>query len=62
MSGSRMSESAFLRISRSAIVNLERIKELQPPFHGEHVVILHGGKRLTMPRGLREVEQAIKFS
>lgn len=52
----------FMRISRSAIVNLSRVKELQPMFKGEHVVILHGGRQLTMTRGLREVEQALKFS
>ena len=52
----------FLRISRSALVNLDRIKELQPHFHGEHVVVLLNGKRLTMTRGLREVEKVLKFS
>jgi len=25
-------------------------------------VVLHNGKRLTMTRGLREVEKALKFS
>ena len=58
----KLNPERFLRISRSAIVNLDRVKELQPHFQGEHVVILHGGKRLTMTRGLREVEQAMKFS
>ncbi len=58
----RLPSDRFLRISRSTIVNLDRIKELQPHFHGEHVVILHNGKRLTMTRGLREVEKALKFS
>lgn len=52
----------FLRISRSAIVNLDRVKELQPMFKGEHVIVLQNGKRLAMTRGLREVEQALKFS
>lgn len=52
----------FLRISRSAIVNLDRVKELQPMFKGEHIIVLQTGKRLTMTRGmLREVEQALKF-
>jgi two-component system LytT family response regulator len=52
----------FLRVSRSAIVNLDRVKELQPMFKGEHIVVLQNGKRLTMTRGLlREVEQALKF-
>jgi two-component system LytT family response regulator len=52
----------FLRVSRSAIVNLDRAKELQPMFKGEHIVVLQSGKRLTMTRGLlREVEQALQF-
>jgi len=52
----------FLRVSRSAIVNLDRVKELQPMFKGEHIIVLQSGKRLTMTRGLlREVEQALKF-
>jgi len=52
----------FLRVSRSAIVNLDRVKELQPMFKGEHIIVLQTGKRLSMTRGLlREVEQALKF-
>lgn len=52
----------FLRVSRGAIVNLDRVKELQPMFKGEHVIVLQNGKRLTMTRGLfREVEEALKF-
>ena len=51
----------FLRVSRSAIVNLDRVKELQPMFKGEHIILLQNGKRLAMTRGLREVEQALKF-
>ncbi|MBP9899935.1 MAG: response regulator [Verrucomicrobia bacterium] len=59
---SRLNPAHFLRISRSTIVNLNHIKELQPHFKGEHVVLLQNGKRLTMTRGLREVEQAMKFN
>lgn len=59
---SRLNPEQFIRISRSAIVNLDRIKELQPHFKGEQVVILHSGKKLTMTRGLREVEKVLKFS
>lgn len=52
----------FLRVSRSAIVNLDRVKELQPMFKGEHIILLQTGRRLTMARGLmREIEQALKF-
>ncbi|MBM3840856.1 MAG: response regulator [Verrucomicrobia bacterium] len=51
----------FLRVSRSALVNLDRVKELQPMFKGENILILHNGRRIPMTRGLREVEQALKF-
>ena len=44
----------FLRISRSTIVNLERVKELQPLFHGEYAVLLRGGARLTASRTYRD--------
>lgn len=44
----------FMRISRSTIVNVERIKELQPLFHGEYVVILRDGTRLTLSRSYRD--------
>jgi two-component system, LytTR family, response regulator len=41
----------FLRIHRSTIVNAERIRELQPLFHGEYAVLLHDGTRLVASRG-----------
>ena len=50
----KLAPGKFLRISRSTIVNVERIKELQPMFHGEYVVILRNGTRLTLSRSHRE--------
>ncbi|MCA1560126.1 MAG: LytTR family DNA-binding domain-containing protein [Acidobacteria bacterium] len=44
----------FFRIHRSHIVNIERVKELQPWFNGEYVVFLRSGARLTLSRGYRE--------
>ena len=44
----------FFRIHRSHIVNIERVKELQPWFNGEYVVFLRTGARLTLSRGYRE--------
>ncbi len=41
----------FIRIHRSTIVNTERIKELQPLFHGEYAVLLYDGTRLVASRG-----------
>lgn len=44
----------FVRIHRSTIVNVERIKELQPYFRGEYVVILHDGTSLKLSRGYKD--------
>lgn len=44
----------FLRIHRSTIVNLDRVGEIQPLFHGEYRVILADGTRLTLSRGYRD--------
>ena len=46
----RLDGDQFVRIHRSAIVNVDHIKELQPWFHGEYVVILHDGTRLMASR------------
>ena len=46
--------SSFVRIHRSTIVNISRIKEMQPLFHGEYTVILADGTRLTMSRSFRD--------
>ena len=51
---SRLDSRRFLRIHRSAIVNVSRIKELQPLFHGEYTVTLHNGTRLTLSRRYRD--------
>jgi len=49
----------FLRISRSAIVNLDYVSELQPQEWGNHLVVLQNGKGITMTCGLRKVEQVL---
>ena len=43
----------FVRIHRSTIVNVERIKELQPWFRGEYVVKLLDGTSLKLSRGFK---------
>jgi two-component system LytT family response regulator len=47
----KLDPDRFIRIHRSTIVNTDRIKELQPLFHGEYAVILRDGTRLTASRG-----------
>ena len=46
----RLDPDRFVRIHRSAIVNLDRIATVEPYFHGEYVVTLTGGRRLTASR------------
>lgn len=43
----------FLRIHRSAIVNIEQIEELLPMPRGEYGVRLRSGSTLTLSRGYR---------
>jgi two-component system LytT family response regulator len=50
----RLDPDKFFRVHRSHIVNIERVRELQPWFNGEYVVFLRDGTRLTLSRGYRE--------
>jgi two-component system, LytTR family, response regulator len=50
----QLAADRFLRIHRSTIVSIPRIKEMQPLFHGEYAVVLHDGTRLTMSRSFRD--------
>ena len=58
----RLPREKFIRISRSTIVNMERIKELQPLFHGEYAVMLRDGTRLTLSRSHRDKLQQLGLS
>jgi len=49
----RLDPARFVRVHRSAIVNLDRVKEIQPYFHDEHVVILQCGTRVRLSRSRR---------
>lgn len=44
----------FVRIHRSTIVNVERVQELIPHFHGEYIVVLSDGTRLKLSRTYRD--------
>ncbi len=49
----QLNPERFARIHRSAIVNTERIKELQPWFRGEYVIVLRDNQKLTLSRTYR---------
>ncbi len=55
----RLNPELFLRIHRSTIVNVEHIRELQQQFHGDYVVVLKNGQRLTLSRSYREKMQEL---
>ena len=50
----RLDPKKFLRIHRSSIVNIERIKELHPWFNGDYAVILRDGTQLTLSASYRD--------
>jgi two-component system LytT family response regulator len=50
----RLPPEKFVRISRSAIINSQRIKELHRLFYGGYELVLHDGTRLTLSRRYRD--------
>ncbi len=50
----RLDPAQFRRIHRSAIVNLDCIKEFQPWSGGDHLVIMRDGTKLTLSRTFRD--------
>jgi two-component system LytT family response regulator len=55
----RLDPNLFLRIHRSVIVNVTRIREMEPVSHGEYVVTLDGGVRLQSGRAYSDSLRAL---
>ena len=55
----KLNPKDFLRIHRSAIVNVQFVKEVHPWFHGYHLVLLENGQKLRMSRYQREVAERL---
>jgi len=53
----RLASAGFMRINRSTIVNLSRIRELQPLGAGEYCLILKSGVRLNMTCSLGQLQE-----
>lgn len=49
----RLGTQSFARINRSAIVNLDQVREIQPAQHGDYQVVLRDGTVLPLSRSLR---------
>ena len=58
----KLSPKLFLRINRSTLVNLTRVRELQPSVRGEHLVLLKDGTALPLTRGVREIQERLLYS
>jgi DNA-binding LytR/AlgR family response regulator len=57
---SQLDARRFVRIHRSTIVHVTKIREVQPLTHGDHAVILRDGKVLRVARSRRQaLEQAL---
>jgi two-component system LytT family response regulator len=54
----RLDPEKFIRIHRSIIVNLDRIKEMHPHFNGDYIVVLEDGRQLRLSRSRRELLEA----
>jgi two-component system LytT family response regulator len=50
----RLDPKQFIRIHRSTIVNVDRLRKLSPSFAGEYAVVLHDGTKLKLSRGYHE--------
>jgi two-component system, LytTR family, response regulator len=56
----RLPDHHFQRVHRSTIVNIDRIKELQPWFRGDYRIVLRDGTKLTLTRNYRDqLEQSL---
>lgn len=55
----RLDPKRFVRIHRSTIVNIDRLRKLSPSFAGEYAVVLHDGTKLKLSRGYHERIAAI---
>jgi two-component system LytT family response regulator len=56
----RLDPSRFLRIHRSTIVAIDRIKELHPWFSGDFEVVLKNGTKLAMSAGYKQRLKAFR--
>jgi len=50
----KLDPTQFVRIHRTTIVNVHRIRDTRPVSHGDHIVVLHDGTQLQMSRAYRE--------
>ena len=55
----KLDPARFVRVHRSTIVRIDRIRELEPLFQGDYLIVLQDGSRLTSSRGYRSSVQRV---
>ena len=55
----KLDPGEFIRIHRSTIVNVRRIREVQPWFQGSHIIVLQSGEELRMSRYQKEAVERL---
>lgn len=56
---SKLDPARFVRTHRSTIVNIDSIKELQPWFRGDHMIVLRDGSRVALSRSHRDKFESV---
>lgn len=51
----KLDPDTFYRVHRSTIINLDKVKELEPWFHGDYQIIMENGKKLTLSRNYKRL-------
>jgi two-component system, LytTR family, response regulator len=58
----RLDPNSFLRVHRSAIVNLHHVKEVKSESDGDAIVVLKSGEQVAMSRSYRsKIQKLLKF-
>lgn len=51
----KLSSHTFFRVHRSTIVNIDKVKIIEPWFHGDYQITMYNGKKLSMSRNYKEI-------
>ena len=57
----QLDPKVFLRVSRSEMVNLTRVKSIQSTGRRGHVVVLKDGRKVPLQRALEELQERLKY-
>ncbi len=58
----RLSPREFFRLNRSALVRLDRVREIEPVFEDEHVVVLVNNLRLPLTRSVCDLRERLSYA